>query len=349
MTLLIVGGGKMGMSHLALCTPYVGKNNIALCDTKRLTRQFFRFIGYRTFASVDDAARKLKRIGGIVVATPTSSHAALGRWAIERNIPVFIEKPLTLDVAASEQLEHAAAAAGVPAQVGFVMRYVASFQRLRTLVRDGSLGRVQSYSASMLGNVMTSPPAAGSWQGDFARGGGCLNEYGPHIIDLCSFLFGPVASIEDAQATQVHSVEADDRTTVRWTHAPNGTAPVVPGELLIDWADAGKRKSVIEFVVTFEHARVRVDNSTVQATYHPDSSPSDEQRAEVDLTVQPANVGFYLRGEEFSLELEDFLGLCGYGEQRVDHAFPADTTAHLADGREVDRLIDQIARKAGLK
>lgn len=349
MTLLIVGGGKMGMSHLALCTPYVGKDNIALCDTKFFTRQFFRFLGYKTFATVDKAAENLKRIHGIVIATPTSSHAPLARWAIGRNIPVFIEKPLTLDVAVSEELEAAAAAAGVPAQVGFVMRYVASFQRLRKLVRDGSLGRVQGYTASMHGNVMTKRPLPDSWQGDFARGGGCLNEYGPHIIDLCCFVFGPVRDIDAAEASYVHCDKADDRTSVQWTHDQLAFGHAVPGCLVIDWCDTTKRKSVIEFVVDFEHAKLRVDNSAVEISWLADSPFSDAERARIDLTVQPANVGYYLRGEEFSLEIEDFLEMCGEGNLHIDDTHACDTTPRLSDGCEVDRLIDLIARKAGLR
>jgi scyllo-inositol 2-dehydrogenase (NADP+) len=348
MTLLIVGGGKMGMSHLALCTPYVGKDNIALCDTQFLTRKFFQYLGYKAFASVDQAAAKLDRIAGIVVATPTSSHAALGSWALERKIPVFIEKPLTLDVAASDELTRIAADCDVPAQVGFVMRYVASFQRLRALVRDGDLGRIHGYSASMRGNVMTAPPAEDHWQGNFARGGGCLNEYGPHIIDLCRFIFGPVTNVSEAKATHVHSVNADDRTEVEWTHAAE-CGDEVTGQLLIDWADSSKRKSVIEFIVDFEAARLRVDNSTVDVEWRTGPVETQDKRSQIDFSVDPANVDFYLRGEEFSLELEDFLTTIGYGEPRVRPSLSIDTIARLEDGREVDKLIDLIARKAGLK
>lgn len=349
MTLLVVGGGKMGMSHLALCTPYVGKRNIALCDKSFLTRRFFRYLGYRTFSSVDKAAASLKSISGMVIATPTASHAALGRWAIERKIPVFIEKPLTLSVTASEELRQAAEAGKVPAQVGFVMRHVASFQRLRAVVNDGSLGALRGYTASMRGNVMTKAPPEDSWQGNFARGGGCLNEYGPHIIDLCSFVFGPVRDVEAAEAVRVHCVNADDRTSVRWTHRPPNATDDVAGALVIDWADASKRKSVIEVVADFEHAQLRVDNSVVEVTWHPDSSLSAAAQAQIDLSVQPANVAYYLRGEEFSLELEDFLEMCGQAGMHVAPSLPDGVTATLADGCEVDRLIDLIASKAGLK
>ena len=143
MTILVVGGGKMGMSHLALATAYVGKANLALCDSKFLTRLVFRLLGYRTVANLDAAAR-LDRLEGVVIATPTSSHAALTRWAIERRVPVFVEKPLTLDPERSLELKRLAGEAGVPANVGFVMRHVASFQRLRHLVSTGALGRVTS-------------------------------------------------------------------------------------------------------------------------------------------------------------------------------------------------------------
>lgn len=334
----------MGMSHLALATQYVGKPNVALCDTKRSTRLLFRLLGYQTFPSVDAAAARLDRIDGVLIATPTSSHASLARWAISKNLPFFVEKPLTLDVRSSEELRAMADSSGVPVQVGFVMRHVASFQRLRRLVAEGSLGRLQGYTASMRGNVITKPPAPDSWQGDFARGGGCLNEYGPHIIDLCRFIFGPVQTVSAAEMGRVFSSRADDRISVAWTHES-----LTRGRLEIDWCDTTKRKSVIEFHARFEHADLRVDNSAVEINWHDDAPITPEMRALIDLHVQPQNVGYYLRGEEFSLELEDFLGTCVGRNLHVDETVSRDTTARLNDGCEVDRLIDEIARKAGLK
>ena len=334
----------MGMSHLALVTQYVGKSNVALCDSKLAIRVLFRFLGYRVFASVEKAANRLDRLDGILIATPTPSHAPLARWAIAKKVPFFVEKPLSLDVETSSELVDLATAGGVAAQVGFVLRYLASFQRLRRLVTDGSLGRLQSYSASMQGNVITKPLAADRWQGDFARGGGCLNEYGPHIIDLCRFIFGPIEAVQTVETGRVHSMRADDWLRVDWTHVG-----ATPGRLDINWCDGTKRKSVIELRANFEHAEVRADNSTVEVTFHGDATVSPEERARIGVSVQPPNVGFYLRGEEFSLEIEDFLSTCLGRKMHVDASVPTDITPQLADGFEVDRLIDAIARKAGLK
>jgi scyllo-inositol 2-dehydrogenase (NADP+) len=333
----------MGMSHLAVVSQYVGKANVAICDTKRSTRFLFKRLGYRTFPSVERAAEKLDCIDGVLVATPTPAHFVLAKWAIQSRLPCFIEKPLTLDVERSRELLRLAEASGVHVQMGFVLRYLTSFQQLRQLVHGKKLGPLVSYSATMRGNVMTSPPAPGNWQGDFSRGGGALNEYGPHIIDLCRFIFGDVESIGAVEMTRVYSPKADDKIAFHWNHDGGATAQVV-----VDWSDPSKRKSVVEIFAEFECARVRVDNSTLDIEWRNDVVKEGPE-ADKYVLPNPASVGFYLRGEEFSLEIEDFLAHC-LGQS----AFPFspsvfDATPLVSDGFEVDRIINEIAMKAGLQ
>lgn len=343
-SLLIVGGGKMGMSHLAIATQYLGKKNVVLCDTNFSTRIIFRLLGYKTFRDVEIAASTMVRLGGVLIATPTPSHAFLAKWAINKGLPCFIEKPLTLNAHVSNELRLLASAKGVHVQVGFVLRYVAAFQRLQFLVQSKSLGLILGYTASMRGNVIFKQPAADSWKGDYKLGGGCLNEYGPHIIDLCQFIFGLIDRVNEVQMTQVFCTKADDRMVFCCYHR-NGSA----GKVQIDWSDTTKRKSVVDFKVQFEHAEVRVDNSAVEIKWNTDCGFPWDKRLEIDVPIRPSNVAYYLRGEEFSLELEEFLQNCIGDRLSVDDAIRTDTTALLKDGCEVDRIIEEIARKAGLK
>lgn len=344
MSILVVGGGKMGISHLAVITQYVGKSNVALVERKRSVRLLLSAFGYRCYSSAEAALEKGGKTEGIVIATPTSSHAPLAEWAIANRIPFFVEKPLTLDAKRSAALVEAAASARVPAQSGFVMRYVASYQKLRALVKDDRLGTIRGYEASMRGSVITEPPKHSSWQGNFSRGGGSLNEYGPHIIDLCRFIFGEVNTVVEARKGHVHCNNADDWVELNWSH--NGG---VPGVLRIDWCDTTKRKSVIEFVVHFEAADVRVDNSAIEIIWNEGAKLDASMRAELEIPPRQANVGFYLRGEEFSLEMEDFIGTCLGNSMHIDPDLPTGVTPKLADGYAVDHLIDEIAEKAGLK
>jgi len=161
---------------------------------------------------------------------------------------------------------------------------------------------------------------------------------------LCQFIFGAIDDVSDVRMTKVFCTHADDRIAFGWSHR-NGSK----GNVEIDWCDTTKRKSVVEFKVKFEHAEVRVDNSAVEISWNEGCQIPSERRYEIDTPIRPSNVAYYLRGEEFSLELEEFLGTCVGRRLSVDDNLPADTTARLEDGCEVDRLIDEIARKAGLK
>ena len=324
--ILVIGGGKMGLSHLAIASALIGKENVALCDTSWLQRRAFTGMGYRCFHDFAQARQSLGPIAGAVIAAPTRSHYVITKSLLEQNIPCFVEKPLTLNPVASAELVDLAQARGVYVQMGLVLRYNAAFLALREVVRRGDLGPVRSYAATMIGNVITKSTT--HWRNDFARGGGVLNEYGPHLFDLCRFIFGEVADIGAVTSARMNSARAEDRLDLVWTH-PGAIA----GQVSLNWCDPTRRKSEIRFDVTFEDARITCDGVTL---FGPDQQ-----------VPPPSCVAFYLRGEEYSLQLEAFIGKC---LNRTLHQTPhPDIAATLQDGLQVDRLIDAVARKGGLK
>ncbi|HEX5982599.1 MAG TPA: Gfo/Idh/MocA family oxidoreductase [Solirubrobacterales bacterium] len=79
----------------------------------------------------------LGEVDGVVVATPTATHAEVVGEALELGVPVFVEKPLTNDVAAARGLAEAA-----PDRL-FVMdkwRYHPGVLELARIARSGELG-----------------------------------------------------------------------------------------------------------------------------------------------------------------------------------------------------------------
>lgn len=338
---LVVGGGKMGLSHLAIASQIVGKSNIVLCDTSWAQRWLMRSFGYRVARSLEAVLAGGTPVAGVIIATPTPSHFALAVQVLARGIPCFVEKPLTLDPEASARLT---GQQGDPArhQMGFVLRYVANFLQLRALVQGGRLGPVHHYSALMAGNVITAP-GGDSWRTDFSRGGGCLNEYGPHLFDLCRFIFGEVETLGAAEAGRVHSTRADDRMHLDWTHA-NG----VTGALQLDWCDLRQRKSLVRFDVHLQHGRIEADNAQLTVSLTGDAPLTRAERLAMQAPVVPLPVSLYLRGEEYTLQLEAFLGAIA-GQNAHVGAVPHNIAARLEDGLAVDRLIDLTARRSGLK
>ncbi len=342
MSILVVGGGKMGLSHLAMLNRLAGGVDVALCDSSRLTRYVFGSLGFKTFATLDQALQSPTTWQAAVVATPTASHHAVAKALLERSLPCFIEKPLTLNPQRSQELVALQAASGVAVQMGLVLRFVRPFVKLRSVIREQTLGRPLHYRAAMRGNVVTRPEPKG-WRTDFSRGGGCLNEYGPHLLDLCRCLFGNVSTLQAASFGRVHSVRGDDSANIEWRHE-SGLA----GTLLLDWCDTSQRKSGIEFQIEFEHGSVFVNNAEFKPGLNAGVALAAAAQATLFEPITPYPVNYYLRGEEYTLQLELFLERV-LGRKLLRADLPADLAATLQDGLEVDKLISAIASKGGMQ
>jgi predicted dehydrogenase len=82
---------------------------------------------------------ELSQVDGIVVATSTISHAAVIDSVLDRGVPVFVEKPLTPDLADAERI-----ASTGDGRV-FVMdkwRYHPGVEEMGAIAKSGELGRV---------------------------------------------------------------------------------------------------------------------------------------------------------------------------------------------------------------
>lgn len=333
----------MGLSHFAIANRIAGHGNVAVCDAGWLVRQLFKKFHVRTFSSIEQVFRSDLKVKGVVIATPTGSHYPIAKTFLERSIPCFVEKPLTLSEDKSQVLMDLANTQHVYAQVGFVLRYVGTFALLRKWVASGKLGAVHRYIAKMNGNVITKPDSK-SWRTNYSMGGGCLNEYGPHLIDLCRYIFGEVQNIGNASKSHVHSTLADDQVEFVWSHNTG-----VEGTVHLNWCDTSKRKSVIFFEVEFENVILKVDNSAFHVSFKSNCDLPNEIQKELNQILMPTKVSYYLRGEEYTLQLEDFIGTCLKTNLRVDDELESNIAASLHDGLQVDKLINSIAMKVGLQ
>jgi UDP-2-acetamido-3-amino-2,3-dideoxy-glucuronate N-acetyltransferase len=81
-------------------------------------------------------------ISGIVLATPAVAHYEMAKAALEAGKDVLVEKPLAIDVKHGEELVKLAESENRILMVGHILRYHPAILKLRKLIHDGQLGKI---------------------------------------------------------------------------------------------------------------------------------------------------------------------------------------------------------------
>jgi predicted dehydrogenase len=321
--LAVIGLGKMGLSHLSIANALDEFEVVAVCDNSRLVTDVLgKVTGLKGFNDYDDVL-KLKDLDAVLIATPTIAHEPMIRKALDRGLHVFAEKPLTLEAEASQELGEIARQKGLVAQVGYHNRYVGTFAEAARLLRNGGLGKVTHALAESYGPVVlrrTKP----TWRGKAGQGGGCLHDYAAHPLNLLNWNFGAPEGCLGASLPRHFSAEVEDQT-----HAMLQFPGNVVGQVSVDWSDPSVRKMTTKLSIWGELGKLYVDRTELQL-FLTDKAKAPEGyrqgwtvRHITDLTPP---VSFYLRGEEYSAQLEAFGAAIAKGEpQRNDFASAAAT------------------------
>jgi predicted dehydrogenase len=321
--LAVIGLGKMGLSHLSIANALDDFEVVAVCDNSKLvTDVLCKVTGLKGFNDYDEVLR-LKELDAVLVATPSIAHEPMIRKALDRGLHIFAEKPLTLDAGASRELAREAAEKGLVAQVGYHNRYVGTFAEAARLLKSGALGRISHALAESYGPVVlrrTKP----TWRGKAGQGGGCLHDYAAHPINLMNWVFGAPENCLGASLTRHLSAEVEDQT-----HALLQFPEGVVGQVSVDWSDPSVRKMTTKLSVWGEAGKLYVDRTELQLFLTGKHALPDGYgegwtvRHITDLTPP---VSFYLRGEEYSSQLEAFgRAIDGKEPQRNDFAAAAET------------------------
>ncbi len=122
----VVGVGSLGYHHARILRELPGAVLVGVHD--------------RDGARLEDVGRRLEvamfpslealleRVDAVVVAVPTSAHEEVGIAALERGLPVLIEKPIAPSLQAADRILAAADRSGAFVQIGHVERFNAALR-----------------------------------------------------------------------------------------------------------------------------------------------------------------------------------------------------------------------------
>jgi predicted dehydrogenase len=173
----VIGAGSWGRNHVRTIAGLPEAELAAVCDLDpqrraQVARQF------PTVTVTADLEQALSAADAVVVATPAIEHPAHATAAIERGLPVLVEKPFALTSADARRVADLADRKGVPVVAGHLLLFHPALLRLREMLAAGDLGDVYYLYSQRVNLGQVRPDENALWS------------FGPHDVSVARFLLG---------------------------------------------------------------------------------------------------------------------------------------------------------------
>ena len=289
----MIGAGRMAHVHV--------QHLKALDPNLEIAAVFSRTAEHARSAAAEWGARRAytdvhqlldeNELDAVYICTPTFIHAELGLLCAERDLPMFVEKPLDLNVALGLQLAEAVEARDLINVTAFHWRYSQGFQRARDLIGDDPVALVN------LRWYWTRPPIQWMWQRALA--GGQLVDQNIHLVDLSRGLAGEIQTVYAAYNARQVNFEDEfdnwDAYAVNFTYA-NGAVGLCAGTYgLFPDIQVGP---VADFALRDRLIRITPEGVTL---YTPDGVQTWQNREPFHLGVNRAFVRALRSGDRSGL------------------------------------------------
>ena len=333
----IIGLGKMGLSHQSIVNVHPDIQLKAVCDTSGYVLDVLsKYTGVKTYTNYEKMLAE-EELDCVFVATPSTYHAAIVAASLERNLHVFCEKPFALEPEAGFRLADMAERKRLVNQVGYHYRFIATFNEAKRLLDRRIIGELHHVRAEAYGPVVLRP-AGSTWRSVKSEGGGCLYDYSCHAIDLLNYLIGRPTYVSGTVLNSVFSNDVDDEIYSTFQFSKG-----FYGQLATNWSDESFRKMSVKLSLWGANGRINVDRQEIQIYIRALPEPAEHftQGWNVRYTTELSRpVWFYMRGEEYSAQIDHFAQCIKTGATAISTFRTASDTALVAS------MMRQDAKKA---
>lgn len=299
----LIGAGKMGISHLSILGAHPDVDVVGVCDTSKMVNDFLSKYGkFNCFTEYQKMISEVKP-DAVIVAVPTKFHYSIIKDLLDKNIHVFAEKPFCLAVSEGEELVKTAAAKKLVNQIGYHNKFIGTFGEVKKLVASGVLGELYHFTGEAYGPVVLNKKTD-TWRSNAAEGGGCLLDYASHVIDLINDILSPVDSIKGSLLKSVYSKNVED-AVYSLLQLESGLS----GVLSVNWSEDTYRKMSTSITVIGTKGKIVSDANELKVHFRESNCPEGYTKGwnVKYITELTEEVDFYLRGEEYSAQLDYFV------------------------------------------
>jgi len=167
---------------------------VAVCDVieERATAAA-QPVGAKAYLSFYEMLSR-EKLDALYVCLPPDAHVDQELAALDRDIHLFVEKPLPLDLAKAEQIARRVRESGVVTAVGYHWRQWDHVKAVRSALPGERVGMALGYFL----NALPGSP----WWRIKSRSGGQVVEQAIHIVDLARYLVGEIEQVSALYATR---------------------------------------------------------------------------------------------------------------------------------------------------
>jgi predicted dehydrogenase len=313
----VIGLGKMGISHAAILGAHPDVELVAICDTSSLVLDAFKkFTGVRVYSDYQKMIEEVP-IDFVFVATPTKYHYDMVKFALNKGLHVFCEKPFCINYDQGKELTDLAGSKMLVNQVGYHNHFIGTFRELKHLIDINAIGDLVHFSGEAYGPVVTKEKGT-TWRSDPGEGGGCLNDYASHVINLIQDIIGRPGRIHGAFLKKVYSRSVED-AVYSLMELESG----LTGTLLVNWSDETYRKMSTSLTLLGKKGKIICDATEIKIYL---KEPVPSEKLEKGWTIKYITdlaipVNFYLRGEEYSAQIDYFVDCIISKKQALYNSF----------------------------
>lgn len=333
----VIGLGKMGMSHLAILNAHPDTNVIGVCDSSSFLTGCMGKVTDLSFYSDYNKMLDQAKPDAVMIATPSSSHFKIVSDCLDRGIHVFVEKPFTLNVAEGEALVKSAEGKKLINQVGYHNKFVGAFNHAKKLIENNAIGEIYAIHGEAYGPVVLKAKGS-TWRSKKIEGGGCLHDYASHVIDLMNQYVGVPSGVGGTILQKIFSKDVEDAVYASLFYESG-----ISGQLSINWSEPTYRKMSTIITIQGIKGKIIVDRQECKVYLNePNKNLNLESGWQIFYTTELTNpVWFYLRGEEYSAQIDYFIN-CITGKDKAG-------TNSFSSALETDKVVELLSNDAESK
>jgi myo-inositol 2-dehydrogenase / D-chiro-inositol 1-dehydrogenase len=231
----IIGLGNQGKNHLLNCLRLKEANVIGVADVSERALHFASRLGVKNVYQDYNKMLENKLIDAVIINLPNFLHKEGSVRAAEAGKDILLEKPLARTVQEGQEILSAVKKNNVQLMIGYDLRFNTMAIDIHDKIVGGFFGDVKIADATNISggpfsprNDRVGPVQVPSWW--FSKeqsGGGALIDLGSHMIDLLSWYFGEVVSVQSYLEHNFHMESEDAATCVlRFKEGPVATIKV---------------------------------------------------------------------------------------------------------------------------